>query len=253
METKFFIERKGSTELPLLDKKISIGRLAIMIIGAIAAFIASIEVDYSGLRLTSPLLTVAISIFMPLIVFLVLFHYVGQVRLRQLFGRVTWRNLGLMLVFFVINYAYNVLANISLSALHIQTSANAGVSEVSHSSAEVGSAVELMIQNLISLLNEELFATLLLLTFSALFYHYSHLSRNASLWLGLIISLLLFGLAHYKAYAWNPAQILFLVPTAHILESLLYIRTRSLWMPFIMHYLWDTFSIVFAIVISMVH
>lgn len=93
--------------------------------------------------------------------------------------------------------------------------------------------------NIPSLLGEEFIALLPFLALLYFFYQRMHWSRNASIGLALLLSSLIFGLVHLPTYQWNWLQAIFVIGLGRVIVTSAYIRTKSIWASYIVHFTFD--------------
>lgn len=103
------------------------------------------------------------------------------------------------------------------------------------------------IQDVVQLFGEEFLAILPFLFLLQWFTQKRKLSRKQSIIYALILSSILFGLLHLPTYNWNIWQCILVIGLGRIVDSLAYIRTKNLWVSYLVHFLYDTllFSLSF--------
>ena len=245
--SRFFLEPKQHTEFPFLDdQKISSGRLWGMFFGAI---IISLVMLLPQMVLPAKASTFAIVLaqvvqtIVPLILFWLLYKYVGQTSIGKLYKRITVRALGFGVLMFALSTVYSLIVGTLLKG---QTAANINVTSAAQlpKNQLVSNYLINEVVDLFNLMIEELIAVTAFLAILALANRYWHLSRNASIWVGLGISIIVFGIIHFSAYDWHWAQMILLIGMSRLFDTGVYIRTKNIWISYIMHFLWD--SILFT-------
>lgn len=241
-ETRFFLEKKQSaTDLPLIDTQTqSLANYWFIALVSIAIILSQVATNFVGTANPIELGLVGLyQIFGPLLLFLLLFRYGAKQPLKTLYRRFSVRDLGVMLLFTVINLAYGQLASSFIPSV-----ANKGIiASTGHGSLanKILHFTTNSILNVPALMIEELFGIILFLAVAAMIKKYSHLGRNASMWIALVISMFMFGLMHFYVYDWHLAQMFFIIGVSRLITTGLYIRTKSIWPAFFAHWLTDTF------------
>ncbi|TYC49622.1 CPBP family intramembrane metalloprotease [Weissella muntiaci] len=96
-----------------------------------------------------------------------------------------------------------------------------------------------LIFSIIELFNEELMGIFVLLGAAIISQKYIGLSRNFSLFIGVIISATLFGALHYDAYSGHLLEMFVTISGLRIILDILYLRTKSIRATFAAHFLYD--------------
>ncbi|KRM73047.1 CPBP family intramembrane glutamic endopeptidase [Lacticaseibacillus brantae] len=252
-QSRFFLEPKKHTEFPFLDGKTSAGRLWGMFFGAIIISLVMLLPQVlipASASLTVEILGQIIQSVVPLILFWALYRYVGQISMRQLYKRITIRALGFGIVMFALSSVYAVIVGLLLKG---QTTANASAAQAAHMSKSALIPSYLLNEglDLFNLMIEELIAVTAFLAILALANHYWHLSRNASIWVGLGISIIVFGVIHFSAYDWHWAQMILLIGMSRLFDTGVYIRTKNIWISYIMHFVWDTILFTIGLITNL--
>lgn len=58
----------------------------------------------------------------------------------------------------------------------------------------------------------------------------------------LLLSSIIFGLLHLPTYQWNWLQVIFVIGLGRVIETAAYVRTKSIWASFLVHYAFDTLA-----------
>lgn len=90
----------------------------------------------------------------------------------------------------------------------------------------------------IQLVGEEFFKILLLLILMYVVYRYTE-NRSLSLWIGIIGTLTIFGLAHTEAYGGRVLQVLLIQGFGSIFDLYAYMKTKNIVVSYIVHILID--------------
>lgn len=108
-----------------------------------------------------------------------------------------------------------------------------------HASTNDPASLMTLIIMCIQLMGEEFFKILLLLLIMFVLYKYTN-NRSISLFVGLILSMAIFGLVHYNAYSGRIIQILFIQGFGAIFEYYAFLKTKNVWISYILHVLRDS-------------
>lgn len=108
-----------------------------------------------------------------------------------------------------------------------------------HASTNDPASLMTLIIMCIQLMGEEFFKILLLLLIMFVLYKYTN-NRSISLFVGLILSMAIFGLVHYNAYSGRIIQILFIQGFGAIFEYYAFLKTKNVWISYIIHVLRDS-------------
>lgn len=137
------------------------------------------------------------------------------------------------IIFCVIaNYVYAIAIAAILQFLNYNIVPNAVLSEFSSPS------VFLIISSLMQLVGEEFFKIFLLLILMYVVYKLTN-NRGLSIALGVIITLTIFGLSHYRAYNGRILQILLLQGFGSIFDLYAYMKTKNVVVSYIVHVIID--------------
>ena len=163
-----------------------------------------------------------------------------------LFRRVGLRQIGQMVLFALLTLVGSMAAALLLSQL--ATFSHNPVS-VAFGEMSTRDLIARLIPTIPQLIGEELLGILPFLAVLWLCVTRLGLSRKVGIWIGLIVSALIFGAAHLPTYEWNWAQALIGIGSARVLLTLAYIVTRNLWVSSGAHILndWSGFLFAFAV------
>jgi hypothetical protein len=168
---------------------------------------------------------------------LVAYGILSKCRFRLLLGSIKVRYILLMLAILVVSLIISIALPSLLSALGITTASDKTLS--SH-----GSGMNIAIL-CVQLIGEELYKTLLLLGIAGLLIALIGKRKPAIVW-GVIITTIIFCISHYSAYDGNIANLVMLIPST-LLTFYLYIRTKSVALTWIGHFLYDFLPVLAGI------
>lgn len=264
---RFFLERKHDTRtFPIFDDKTPVSKRNLWLLVVLPPILFAILVIPQTLwpnivgkdtGLGGYLFSFAWEELFPLIFFIFILHKLAGQSLRSFFKKLTWSDIGDGIVAFVLGTIYTRV----MSAVLIVISKNSMASDIATNSFKVGLPKKVLISNyineilsdLVELLNEELLAIIPMLAAATLAYKYYHCSRKGSIGIGLLVSIFVFGLAHFSAYDWHLAQMFLVIGMGRFFDTGVYIRTKNLWVSYISHYLWDTAIFTIAFITAMNH
>lgn len=97
------------------------------------------------------------------------------------------------------------------------------------------------------LFGEELLTILPFLIILKLGVQQFNLSRKSSLLLAWLLTSLIFASLHFPTYNWNILQTVLTIGTARLILTFSYIKTKNIWVSFIVHLLndWVLFGLAF--------
>ena len=91
---------------------------------------------------------------------------------------------------------------------------------------------------LISLMEEELFKVSLLIILMAVMYHLTK-DKKISVWVGVFLNLIIFGLCHFTAYNGNIIQCVLVIGLGSFFDLFVYLRTKNIINSWIVHVMYD--------------
>lgn len=166
-----------------------------------------------------------------------------------LFKKFNVKDLPFLLGTLILNIVYSLVAS-GIVGLFSKTNANPAA--ITH--AEGSRALTHLLLNTLSdipaLLGEEFLATLPFLALLYFFYQRMNWSRSKSIGVALMLSSLIFGLLHLPTYQWNWLQVIFVIGLARTFETIAYIRTKSIWASFLVHFTFDTLTFLVGFLAS---
>ncbi|MCY9806277.1 CPBP family intramembrane metalloprotease [Lentilactobacillus senioris] len=262
---RFFLERKNDTRtFPIFDDETPLAKRNLWWLIVLPPLIFAIvvipqilwpDIDTSTKGVVEETLIVLWQDVMPLILFILMLHELAGRSLRSFFKKLTWHDIGDGAVALVLGNLYAIITSLTLTAI----SKNLVAANITTGSFKAGMPKSELTTNLIrevltdipSLLCEELLAIIPMLAAATLAYRYYGQSRKNSIWIGLLVSIFVFGLAHFSAYDWHLAQMFIVIGMSRLFDTGVYIRTKNLWVSYISHYLWDTVSSGILFLIAM--
>ena len=128
---------------------------------------------------------------------------------------------------------YSILVFATLSSLGYQMANNA--------SSALNINLMFYVTMLFQLVGEEFFKIFILLIVMYLVYKSTN-NRNLSIYIGIIATLLVFGLAHFAAYDGRILQVLLIQGLGTIFNLYAYMKTKNFIVTYIIHVLIDSFS-----------
>ena len=105
------------------------------------------------------------------------------------------------------------------------------------------------ITTLCQLMGEEFFKILMFIVFVALTYHFTK-DRKISIYVGLVVICLAFGLVHYNAYG-SLAQILLIQGLGSLFEMYAYLKTKNVVVTYLLHVIMDAIPFILVTLINM--
>ena len=91
---------------------------------------------------------------------------------------------------------------------------------------------------LISLLEEELFKVTLLIILMAVIYYFTK-DKKISVWVGVFLNLIIFGLCHLSAYNGNIIQCILVIGLGSFFDLFVYLKTKNIVNSWIVHVMYD--------------
>lgn len=143
------------------------------------------------------------------------------------------RDIPTIILCVIASYVYTMLiAYILINIFGIPISGNAVLSEFKSPS------IFLIIGSLMQLLGEEFFKIFMLLIIMHVVYKLTN-NRGTSIAVGLILTLVIFGFAHYRAYNGKILQILLIQGFGSIFDLYAYMKTKNVVVSYIIHVIID--------------
>lgn len=244
MSNRFFIERKEDTsDFPFYNnqpRKISTAQWGIILAIFFIGFLLS-SFWVPNINKNNVLLVLALISSMKLIFGVGGLAIFAGKDTFTLFKKIRAKDYFYLFLLLIVDLIY-AFASSGIVGLFTKTASNpAGVSHTEGSEALAHFLLN-MISNIPNLLGEEFMALLPFLAILYFFYQRVGWSRNKSIAIALLLSSLIFGLLHLPTYQWNWAQVIFVVGLGRVMGTAAYIRTKSIWGSFLIHYLFDTLT-----------
>lgn len=166
-----------------------------------------------------------------------------------LFKKIKGKEVPMLLLILVLSIIYALAAD---GIVEIFSQTNANPAAVSHT--EGSHALKIFLVNTLStipgLLGEEFLAILPFLALLYFFYQRLNWSRSKSIAVALLLSSLIFGLLHLPTYQWNWLQVIFVIGLGRTFETAAYIRTKSIWASFLVHFTFDTLTFLVGFLLT---
>lgn len=106
------------------------------------------------------------------------------------------------------------------------------------------------LNEIIQVLGEEFFKVFILLLVMHVLYKITN-NRNMTLIIGVIISMIIFGLCHYDAYDGKILQILLIQGFGSIFCYFAYLKTKNIWVSYLIHLLGNFIPLIMILLRSM--
>lgn len=178
----------------------------------------------------------AVSVLLTLSVLIPLI-YASKGKLSLFFRKPDRQDIRLIVICLLGYYIFAVSLNTIFAYFGIGINSNAGL--------DIDMDIVFWITTLFQLLGEELFKVIILLIVMFLVYKFTN-RRKLSMVCGVIISLLIFGLAHYNAYNGALVQIIFTIGLGSFIYFYAYLKTKNVVVSYLTHVLID--GIIFLLV-----
>ena len=156
--------------------------------------------------------------------------YICKGKYNIFFKKISLKDIKLIILLLIGMYIYSIVMGAVIVRL---TGSIAG-----HSEMNTIPSLIFVISMIIQIFGEEFFKIFLLLILMYLVYRFTN-NYKSSIIIGLIGSMVIFGLCHYRAYNGMILQILLLQGFGSIFEYFAYIKTKNLWVSYLLHLLRD--------------
>ncbi len=156
--------------------------------------------------------------------------YICKGKYNIFFKKISLKDIKLIILLLIGMYIYSIVMGAILVRL---TGSIAG-----HSEMNTVPSLIFVISMIIQIFGEEFFKIFLLLILMYLVYRFTN-NYKSSIIIGLIGSMVIFGLCHYRAYNGMILQILLLQGFGSIFEYFAYIKTKNIWVSYLLHLLRD--------------
>lgn len=175
--------------------------------------------------------------YLPIAVFLigtVPALYICKGNYGLFFKKLRLKDFGLVILCVIGMYVYSIVISMILTAF---------LGMAPHTSA--GEQVTLMtaLGMLIQLMGEEFFKILLLLLIMYVIYKLTS-NRGMALSIGLIASMVIFGIVHYNAYSGRILQIILIQGFGSIFEYYAFLKTKNVWVGYLIHIIRDFIPVI---------
>lgn len=251
MNDLFFLERKETTEeLPLSDNTVSNRRLIGLFLLTAGIFSLYLLVGIGKIHLfnSESLLTKLLVPNVLIFLFLLSYWLCTTYSPFKLFKIPRWADLKIGLLIFLSQVVYSLTMSSVLAALNL-TAENRAALEYAKLPHTPKVFSILALDNFSNLMIEEIISIFFFLTINAILFRY--LKRSTAIGLAWILSGVLFSLLHFDAYNWHLAQMFLIIGVERLFMTGVYIRTRNLWISFMLHYIFD--MIIFLSVMLVQH
>lgn len=135
----------------------------------------------------------------------------------------------------ILSIVYSMLMSFVLMGIHYHTAPNANLT----STLDLMFIVNLFLQ----LIGEEFYKIFILLIVMYLVYKYTR-NRSLSIYVGIIVTLVVFGLTHFTAYHGRILQILVLQGFGSIFDLYAYMKTKNFFVSYIIHICVDLYGVI---------
>ena len=156
--------------------------------------------------------------------------YICKGKYNIFFKKISLKDIKLIILLLIGMYIYSIVMGAVIVRL---TGSIAG-----HSEMNTVPSLIFVISMIIQIFGEEFFKIFLLLILMYLVYRFTN-NYKSSIIIGLIGSMVIFGLCHYMAYNGRILQILLLQGFGSIFEYFAYIKTKNIWVSYLLHLLRD--------------
>lgn len=163
--------------------------------------------------------------------------YICKGNYSLFFKKLRLKDIKTIVLYLIGIYIYTMIVGMIL-ALTQGTAMHSGLSEATTAMS--------ILAMFLQVFGEEFFKIFMLLLIMYAVYRFTN-NRNLSLWVGLIAAMIIFGLVHYYAYEGRLLQILLIQGFGSIFEYCAYLKTKNVWVSFLIHILRDLIPEVFKI------
>lgn len=249
------MERKGSRiPMPFVDDTQGISSIKALLMILIPVIVMTITVN-TGHQYSAGVVNSFESLFLGdlvkftlwvLIPFLLMTISLGLIfgkELKGFFSGSLKKNWKLIVGIVLLGFLVSGVMSIAFKVLHIPVESNAAVKDFSlHSLGYIS------ISNLLSLFNEEIIGLTSFIGSTILIRNVFKTSRNVSLWIGMLVSAVIFGMLHYDAYNGNIPQILLIIGSLRLVFNFSFTRSKNIVVSFVCHYIYDELIFIIAVV-----
>ena len=171
---------------------------------------------------------------LPCVVFLLALAYVCRGKLGLFFKVPTFDDVKIIIIFYILSSLYAFVMLFLLESMGISMSHNT-VEAALHSFFPL---ITDIIIKLITLLEEELFKVTLLIILMAAIYYFTK-DKKISVWVGVFLNLIIFGLCHFTAYNGNIIQCIVVIGFGSFFDLFVYLKTKNIVNSWIVHVMYD--------------
>ena len=171
---------------------------------------------------------------LPCIIFLLALAYACRGKLGLFFKVPTFNDVKIIIIFYILSSIYAFAMIFVLEFLGIPMAKNSAEAAL-HS---IFPFITDIIIKLIALLEEELFKVSLLLILMAVIYYFTK-DKKISVWVGVFLNLIIFGLCHLSAYNGNIIQCILVIGLGSFFDLFVYLKTKNIVNSWIVHVMYD--------------
>ncbi|MGK0551876.1 CPBP family glutamic-type intramembrane protease [Enterococcus faecalis] len=242
MNELFFLEKKDETrDFPLTTIKISFQRLFSLFLFLCVYFVLYVVFQPSHL----PKFLVIIYSLFPLLVFFLAYQLFTKESPLNMYKRISLNDLKIGVAFFLLQIIYITI----VSPIIGKGATNEFVGILSKASPTLINYSLIALSEIGDLMIEEVFSIMLFIVLLKLLRQ--RLKRSTAIGLALVLSSLVFGLMHFEAYNWHLLQMIVLIGGERLFLTGAYIRTKNLWVPFLIHYIFDMLIFSFSLFLGL--
>lgn len=238
-----FERNSEQRKIPLVDSNLSASRGLLLALAGSVIMGAILLMDYLSPNNPNQFVYFIFVSLIPLILMIVALKVTTQANFKVLIQSKFWSksNLKTWLVYFIDYAIFTQVAQTLIHLMGLKTNGHANIQNMTLSRLLINYGTDS-----VNLMNEELFSVFVFIGFAVVLQKQFKLSRSASIYGGLLISILLFGAIHYNG---NLAQMFLLIGPARFFLTGAFIRSKNILIPFTMHYLFDQigFTIIFLV------
>lgn len=167
---------------------------------------------------------------------------------KQLFKPIQKKDIKTVLIYILFVIFFNIISGILVNLLGGGNGDYALGDITIHSQNGWYAFILNNLESIPQLFGEELLALLPLLAIYAGLINLN-VSKKVATGIALIVSSAIFGLVHLPAYQWDFVQVIIGLGLVRIPISWLFIKTKNIWLTFLVHYFYDfiLFSVIFFI------
>lgn len=167
--------------------------------------------------------------------------YICKGNYSLFFKRIKLKDIGLIILCLFGIIIYTIVVGIVLSELVGQMA--------EHVDSTVAPTVISVVATIFQIMGEEFFKIFLLLIGMRIVYRFTS-NRKITLVIGLIFAMVVFGLAHYYAYNGMILQIIFIQGFGSIFEYISYLKTKNVWVSYLIHLARDMLPVILFILVG---